>query len=136
MSLLFGVAEEFSWSLEAWAILDNHYHFVARSPENPATLKRLLGKLHMKSAKFVNEQDGTPGRRVWFQFWETRILHQASYLARLAYVHANPVHHKLVERPEDYPWCSASWFVENAPHAFVETVRRFRLDRVNVKDYW
>ena len=43
-------------------MLSNHYHFVARSPEDPATLKRVVSKLHMLTAKEVNRLDGTPGR--------------------------------------------------------------------------
>ena len=46
---LFTYASEFEWSLRAWAVLANHYHFIAAS-QNPATLRRFIGKLHMKSA--------------------------------------------------------------------------------------
>ena len=131
---LFAVAEEFGWRLEAWAILHNHYHFVARSPDDPRTLRRLVGKLHMTTSKELNLLDGTPGRKVWFQFWDGRITFERSYLARLAYVHANPVKHGLVKKATEYPWCSASWFVEIAPRSLVETLRRIKTDRVQVVD--
>lgn len=29
---LLELAEEFGWSVEAWCVLSNHYHFVAHSP--------------------------------------------------------------------------------------------------------
>ena len=64
---LFACAAEFGWQLRAWAVLSNHYHFVAASPPDPATLRRFLGKLHMTAAKQLNEWDGTAGRKVWFQ---------------------------------------------------------------------
>ncbi|WP_423225664.1 REP-associated tyrosine transposase [Candidatus Amarolinea aalborgensis] len=131
---LFQVATEFGWSLEAWAILVNHYHFVGRSPDDPRTLRRLIGKLHMLTAKALNVLDGTPGRKVWFQYWDSLITYERSYLARLAYVHGNPVKHGLVRRATDYPWCSAGWFIEHAPGSFVETVRRLKTDRVVVPD--
>ena len=44
---LFAYAKEFGWNLRAWAVLTNHYHFVAASPPNPRTLREFLGKLHM-----------------------------------------------------------------------------------------
>jgi putative transposase len=131
---LFEVAAEFGWRLEAWAILANHYHFVARSPDDPRTLRRLIGKLHMLTAKALNLLDGTPGRKVWFQYWDSLITYERSYLARLAYVHGNPVKHGLVRKATDYPWCSAGWFIEHAPGSFVETVRRLKTDRVAVPD--
>ena len=131
---LFEIAEEFGWRLQAWAILHNHYHFVAVSPEDPATLRRFIGKLHMTTTKEFNRQDSAPGRKVWYQYWETLLTYQRSYLARLNYVHSNPVKHGVVTDPEGYPWCSAAWFAQNAPKSFAETVRRFKTDRVNVFD--
>jgi putative transposase len=65
---------------------------------------------------------------------ETRLTHQTSYLARLRYVNENPVHHKLVNVARDYRWCSAAWFETNAPKSFVESVARFKIDRVKVLD--
>ena len=133
--LLFTVADEFGWRLEAWAVLRNHYHVVVRSPDAGATtLSRMLGKLHMLSAKELNRQDGTPGRKVWVQFWETQLTFERSYLARLNYVQENPVHHGVSSHAKAYPWCSAAWFEEKAPAAFAETVRRFKTDQVRVKD--
>ncbi len=41
-------AAEFHWELQAWAVFSNHYHFIAASPEDPTTLRKFLGKLHMR----------------------------------------------------------------------------------------
>ena len=131
---LFECASEFDWSLRAWAVLANHYHFVAASPSIPGTLRRFLGKLHMQTARQLKLWDNTLGRKVWFQFWESRITFERSYLARLNYVHHNPARHGVVPLAENYRWCSASWFAENAPPAFVNTVNSFKIDRVNVPD--
>ncbi|MGC3992302.1 MAG: transposase [Chthoniobacteraceae bacterium] len=63
---MFELAREFEWSLQAWAILSNHYHFIAGSPADPATLRKMIGKLHMKTAQELNRLDETPGRKVWY----------------------------------------------------------------------
>jgi putative transposase len=131
---LFRYASEFSWDLRAWAVLANHYHFVAVSPSNPGTLRKFLGKLHMQTAKQINCWDNTPGRTVWFQFWDSHITFERSYLARLNYVHYNPARHGIVPLAENYKWCSASWFARHAAPAFVETVKSFKTDQVNVPD--
>ena len=131
---LFACAAEFGWQLRAWAVLSNHYHFVAASPPDPATLRRFLGKLHMTTAKQLNEWDGTAGRKVWFQAWDSHITFETSYLARLNYVHYNPVRHGVVDLAENYPWCSANWFARNASPAFVATVKSFKTDKLNVPD--
>jgi putative transposase len=94
----------------------------------------MLGKLHMSTAKELNRLDGTPGRKVWFQYWDTQIIENRAYLARLNYVHHNPVKHGLVANAADYRWCSAAWFAENATPAFRATVESFKSDQVNVPD--
>jgi len=132
--ILFQVAEEFGWNMEAWAILSNHYHLVLKSPEDSGNFPHFINKFHAVTARNLNVTDRTPGRKVWFQYWDTRITHRDSYLARLAYVHLNPVHHGLVERAESYPWCSAAWFCQHASGSLQEEVLRFRTDRLMLGD--
>ncbi len=131
---LLAVAAESGWRLEAWAVFSNHYHFIGHSPEDSATLTPMLSKLHEKTAKWVNGLDRIPGRKVWHNFFETRLTMEKSYLARLHYVHRNAVKHGLVLTPEAYPWCSAGWFEKTATAAQVKTIYSFRTDRLKVLD--
>jgi putative transposase len=131
---LFALAEELGWDLQAWAVLPNHYHFVAISPDQPETLRSLVRRLHSATARAVNVEDGTLGRRVWFQYWDSRITFQKSYFARLKYVHTNPAYHGLVPVADRYQWCSAAWFERTAQPSFVKTVMSFPIDRLNVLD--
>lgn len=131
---LLTVAKDYGWSLEAWAIFSNHYHFIAKSPADPATLQTMLRVLHVKLAGWVNKLDKTPGRNVWHNFRETQLTHPTSYFARLNYTHGNAVHHGLVAVAKDYPWCSDGWFEENTSPATVKSIRRFKTDKVKVED--
>jgi putative transposase len=134
---LLTVTGKFGWQLEAWAVFSNHYHFVAHSPVNAdeaSSLSTMLSLLHVKIAEWVNRLDATPGRRVWFNFWDTRLTHQRSYLARLNYVHQNTVKHGLVPVAWQYQWCSAAWFERSASPALVKSIYRFKIDRVSVAD--
>lgn len=99
-----------------------------------ASLSQMLGTLHTRTAGWVNRLDHTPGRRVWHNFWETKLTYQKSYLARLNYVHQNPVKHGLVPVANQYPWCSAGWFERNAAPAMVKAIFRFKMDKVRVPD--
>jgi putative transposase len=134
---LLKLADEFDWQLEAWAVFSNHYHFVGHSPRGlptAATLAKMLGSLHSKSAAWINRLDGTPGRQVWHNYWDTRLTYQRSYLARLNYVHQNPCKHGLVAVANQYPWCSAGWFERTASQAKVKSIYRFNTDQVRVSD--
>ncbi len=131
---LLGLAVRYGWKLEAWAVFPNHYHFIAISPERVSSLARFVGHLHAATAKRINEEDDAAERKAGFQYWESRITYQRSYLARLNYVHSNAVKHGLVRRAEQYRWCSAGWFQRNAKRSFYETVMRMRTEGIRIKD--
>lgn len=131
-SELVALMEQSGWSLQAWAVMPNHYHFVAMA--GPGDMTALIRRLHSATAQEVNREDKTPGRRVWFQYWDSHLTYQKSYYARLNYVQNNPVHHGLASDAKQYRWCSAGWFEQNAKPAFYRMVAGFKCDRVNVPD--
>ena len=131
---LLSLSKRYHWQLEAWAVFSNHYHFVARSYNEPNNLKEFLKHLHTDSARELNQLDNRAGRSVWFNFWDTKLTYERSYLARLNYVHQNPVRHGLVPVASQYQWCSAAWFERTASPAMVRTIYGFKIDTVNVKD--
>jgi putative transposase len=125
----------FGWSVHAWVVLSNHYHLMARSPLGSGeSLRAWLRELHRTAAIALNQLANAPGRRVWMNFRESQITHQRSYLARLNYIHQNPVRHGVATSATDYEWSSARWFEGNAAPGFVESVRRFKTDRISVWD--
>lgn len=132
--LLLCLAKEYGWQLEAWAVLANHYHIVARGNPDSTNLGTFLQRLHGVSSHQLNEVDGVKGRKVWHNFRDTKLTLQHSYLARLNYVHQNAVKHGLVRLANQYPWCSAPWFERVASPAQIKTIYGFKIDRVNVYD--
>ena len=131
---IFALADEFRCPLQAWAIFSNHYHLVVTCLTSGLALKAMLTSLHKDEARDINAADGVRGRKVWFQFRETELTFERSWIARLRYTNENPVHHGLVSDARKYSWCSASWFEREARRTFVESVRRVKIDRVNVPD--
>ncbi len=132
--MLLSKSKQHGWQLQAWAVMANHCHFVARGNPDSTNLGEFLRLLHYDSACALNEIDGQPGRRVWYNFWETRLTNQYGYLARLNYVHQNAVKHGIVPVANQYRWCSAAWFERMASPAQVKTIYSFKTDRVNVHD--
>ncbi len=131
---LLATAKAAGWQLEAWAVFSNHYHFVGHSQAGSRPLAEWLAELHRQSATHVNQLDGAGGRQVWFNFWETALTFEKSYLARLNYVHQNAVKHGLVPVANQYRWCSAAWLERTATPAQVRTVYSFKTDEVHVRD--
>jgi putative transposase len=102
--------------------------------DDARSLSQMLSLLHEKTAKWVNRLDKTQGRHVWFNFRETKLTYEKSYLARLNYTPQNAVKHGLVPVANQYPWCSARWFDGTAPPAQVNTIYRLKVDRLKVPD--
>jgi putative transposase len=134
LKAIFACCTESNFGMQAWSVLSNHYHFVVLLSDHSAPLKKLINKINMTTARAVNEKDGTPGRRVWFQYWDSKITYEKSYLARLNYINNNPVHHNIVKKAVDYPYCSAAWFENTSDKVFCKTVASFKTDKVNVID--
>jgi hypothetical protein len=59
-----------------------------------------------------------------FQYWDSHITFETSYLARLNYF---TIIRYVTELAENYRWCSAAWFAQHAKASFVSTVRSFKI---------
>jgi len=134
LNTLLSCAREFGWRLQAWAVMANHYHFIALSGPRSHNLRLMIGKIHMTTAKTLNILDQAQRRKVWHQYWESRITFKKSYFARLNYVNQNPVRHGVVDKAETYRWCSAAWFERTAKPSFLRTVKSFKTDKIRVYD--
>jgi putative transposase len=131
---LLNLATYYEWKMEAWAVLSNHYHFVAHSPNKPDSLSKFLRHVHGDTARYVNRLDGRAGRQVWHNFRETHLTYQNSYLARLNYTHQNAVHHRIVPVANQWRWCSAAKFEQSVTPAWCKTVYGFKFDQIDEED--
>jgi putative transposase len=133
-NVLFDILHRRRWELQAWALFSNHYHFIAKSPEADSPVNRLIQHFHSEASRQLNVLDGANGRTVWYQYWDTCLTFEKSYLARVNYVMNNPVHHGLVKEASQYPFCSAAWFEHTQRPAFQNTVASFKHDRLKIQD--
>jgi len=95
----------------AWCILPNHYHLLIRT-ENVKQLRKEIGKLHGRSARFWNQEDETQGRQIWFNFFDRDMKSSGHFWASLNYIHHNPVHHGYAQKWQDWAFSSANDYLE------------------------
>ena len=108
------VLDKEGWLLVAGVVLSNHYHLLLRAPDTGAQrLSAMIASLHRFTARQWNAADHTPGRSVWWNYWDTCLTNEASYFARVNYIHYNPVKHGLVSRPELYPFSTYRMWLES-----------------------
>ncbi|TWU41002.1 transposase [Novipirellula artificiosorum] len=95
----------------AWTVLPNHYHALVDAPSILDVLQS-LGKLHGRNSFFWNGEEGARGRKVWCNAAETAMKSQGHYYASMNYVLHNAVHHGYVDKWTDWPYCSATEYLE------------------------
>jgi hypothetical protein len=63
-NLLFELALQYEWDLQAWALLSNHYHFIALSAADAGNLKRFIRHFHVLpgDCQVRNRTAGSAGR--------------------------------------------------------------------------
>lgn len=125
---LYPAAERWGVTLVAWTLMEHHYHMVLRA-EVGRSLPRFFGRLHGKTASFVNEQDGAPGRTVWRQYWDTRLRSEGDFWSRINYTWWNPVKHGFCEKPEDWSWTNLALLMAAANEDELAALVRFPAPR-------
>lgn len=126
--------EEDQWDIHAYVFFPNHYHVLVHRCETAELLSKTIGKVHRRSATGVNRFDAMPGRKVWHQYWESEITFEKSYLARIKYIHENPVKHKVVRASKQYEWTSLNWFEVSAPKSFQDTIESLDISLLRIAD--
>src|SRR5215831_2122142 len=99
----FELARSYTLILQAWAFFSNHYHLVVSFENTHAAHCDFVRHLHRQLTIPLKQVDRTFGRRVMYEFWDTHLTFERSWLARLNYVHQNPVKHEVVRLANQYP---------------------------------
>ena len=104
-------SEIYQWSVIASVVLNNHYHAILRSPEEKLNMAKFVASYHKYTARKWNAEDQTPGRKVWWNYWDTCIRSEKDYLAKLNYIFLNPVKHGIVDQAEEYAFSNYRTFL-------------------------
>jgi putative transposase len=128
-------AEAYRVELVGWTLMDHHYHAILRLEEG-RSLPRFLGRLHTKTSALVNNEDRTPGRKVWRQYWDTFIRSEGDFWCRINYMWWNPVKHGFCNDPDEWPWTNLRAFVAEPAEATRTALERFPAPRKLPGDEW
>ncbi len=100
------------YRLGPWVIMPNHAHVILTprqdEPGGPIRLFRILQHLKGASAIEINRALKRSGRLWQREYFDRVIRSLIDFNRRAQYIEHNPVKAGLCEKPEDWPWSSAS----------------------------
>ncbi len=93
--------------LHEFVVMPNHFHLLM-TPGETTTLEKAIQLIKGGSSHEIHVQRGTR-MEIWqIGFHEWSVREAEDYLSKVAYIRMNPVRARLVERPEDWAFGSAS----------------------------
>lgn len=101
--------ERYGMRILGFCPMPNHWHQLLW-PRTDADLRRYVSRVTFLHARQIHRRRGTFGRGAVYQGRYRAVpVETDSYFYRvMSYVERNPVRGGLVDRPEDWPWSSAS----------------------------
>ena len=105
-SFLFAESNLQLYRLAAWVIMANHVHILIQPV---VALARITKSLKGFTARKANAILGRTGQPFWqeesFDHW---VRNEAEFARIASYIERNPVTARMVAKPEEWPWSSAS----------------------------
>ncbi len=134
LDFLYNKFTQAGWKIDAWVILDNHYHLLVQSPHDASVLSTIIKEIHKFTALKLNKEDKIIGRKVWWNYWDTCITFEHSCFARLNYIHYNPVKHGYVSTPQDWNFSSYLEFHNTDSIEANRIGKMYPFDKMKLKD--
>jgi len=102
LTYLSNCKNRFSFRLYAYALMQNHLHFLIEVAEIP--LSRIVQSLLFGYAHYFNLRYGEVGHLFQGRYKAILCDKDAYLLELVRYIHLNPVRAKIAKKPEDYVW--------------------------------
>jgi len=93
------------FNLYGYVVMPNHFHALIR-PDGNTTISDIMRNIKSYSAKLISEACSRKGSVWQSRFYDRLVRDERDFLAKLEYMHNNPVRAGLAENPHDYEFSS------------------------------
>lgn len=95
--------------IHAYCLMVNHYHLLLETPSG--NLPQIMRHINGAYTTYFNTKRARSGHLFQGRY-RGILVEKDAYAKELSrYIHLNPVRADMVEKPEDYPWCSYSAYM-------------------------
>ena len=93
------------FELLAYCIMPDHLHLLLSLTEEDDSFSQKIREIKRQTTFNLRKSLGIPDLVIWQdRFWEHTIRDEKDLTNCFNYIHYNPVHHQLVELPEQWKW--------------------------------
>jgi putative transposase len=106
LSVMREVKKYTPFSMMAYAILDDHFHWIIRPGDTD--FSKIMQSVKLRFVHRLKKAKSIQGNVTLWQrrFWDHVIRDSEDFNKHMDYVHYNPVKHGYAARPMDYHWSS------------------------------
>lgn len=113
--MMFELLKVYKETVVAYAILDNHYHFMIQVG-NPESVSKMMKSFGLRSAKYYNKKYNSVGHLFQGKY-QTKIVETSIYELYLSkYIHMNPLKVSYANSFEEllsYRWSSLRYYIND-----------------------
>lgn len=106
VNLLYKNKKLCSIRIVSYCIMNNHFHLIVKTGENPKLLSKFMQKVTTSFAIIINRKYQRIGHIFQNRFNSNYLQYKKDLARTMDYVRKNPVQEGMVRKPSDYPWSS------------------------------
>ena len=125
VELLEDVVRRFRWRCLSYCLMPNHVHLLVETVE--PNLGIGMHRLHTLYARSFNRRRRRTGHLFENRYGSVPVTSDPQLVTTAAYIAANPVKARLVDRPEDWDWSSHAGTVAGRPPDWLAVPRLVEL---------
>lgn len=109
-------SKKYKLSIVAYCLMQNHVHFIA-IPDRENSFARTFNTAHMRYSQYLNKKMQTRGH-LWQGRFYSCVLDELHLIAASKYIERNPVRARIVRKPWEWKWSSASVHINKKESPF------------------
>ncbi len=114
------VSGKVPFELASYCLMTNHYHLQLRAAKEP--IWKVMSLINKRYADYYNTKYCLTGHVFEKRYFSKVIDSNKGMIEVSCYIHLNPIEAKMVEKPEDYPWSSYSYYngIAICPYTYMD----------------
>ena len=109
----------YPYVLHSYCLMTNHFHLQLETKEKE--IWYIMQRISWLYTVNFNEKYGLIGHLFQGRYMSVLIEDDPYFLQTSRYIHRNPVKANIVKKPEDYPWSSYRYYIEQKESDLVTT---------------